>query len=92
LDVPVSLPITQFQVYVFRFSQTEGMTVWLNGASQPAASAAANTMALSEFIGARIGSDNGDLLEIAEIKAYGEAIDDAQRAWLVEQLLVKYSL
>jgi hypothetical protein len=92
LDVPVSLPITQFQVYVFRFSQTEGMSVWLNGASAPAATAPANTMALSEFIGARIGSDNGDLIEIAEIKAYGEAIDDAQRAWLVEQLLVKYSL
>jgi hypothetical protein len=92
LDVPVTLPITQFQIYVFRFSQAEGMTVWLNGASAPAAVAPANTAALSEFIGARIGSDSGSLIEVAEIKAYGEAIDDAQRAWLVEQLLVKYSL
>ena len=31
-------------------------------------------------------------MEVAEVKAYGEAINDAQREWLAQQLLVKYSL
>jgi len=50
------------------------------------------TANLLEYVGAQIGSDSGSLVDIAEFKAYAEAIDDAQRAWLVEQLLIKYSL
>ncbi len=92
LDVPVALPLTQFQVYTFRFSQQEGMAVWLNGVTAPAATAAANTITLTEFVQAQIGSSNGDAIDIAEIKAYAEAIDEAQRVWLVDQLLRKYSL
>lgn len=92
LDVPVALPLTQFQVYTFRFSATEGMKVWLGGAANPVAVAPALTDDLLEFVGARLGSSTGSLVEIAEIKAYGEAINDAQRDWLVAQLLTKYSL
>ncbi|MBK6734225.1 MAG: thiol-activated cytolysin family protein [bacterium] len=92
LDAPVALPLTGFQVYTFRFSATEGMKVWLGGAANPVAEAPAFTDDLLEFVGARLGSSTGSLVEIAEIKAYGEAINDAQRDWLVEQLLAKYSL
>ena len=92
LDAPVALPLTGFQVYTFRFSATEGMKVWLGGAVAPVAESAALTSDLLEFVGARLGSSTGSLVEIAEIKAYGEAINDAQREWLVAQLLAKYSL
>ena len=92
VDAPVALPLTQFQVYTFRFSATEGMKVWLGGAANPVATAPAFTDDLLEFVGARLGSSTGSLVEIAEIKAYGEAINDAQRDWLVAQLLTKYSL
>ncbi len=92
LDAPVSLPLTSFQIYTFSFSQTEGMKVWLNGSTTTAATDPAMTANLLQYIGAQLGSDSGSLVEIAEIKAYGEAINDAQREWLVQQLLVKYSL
>ncbi len=92
LDAPVSLPLTGFQIYTFSFSQTEGMKVWLNGSTTTAAVDQAMTGNLLQYIGARLGSDSGSLVEVAEVKAYGEAINDAQREWLVQQLLVKYSL
>ncbi len=92
LDAPVDLPLTGFQVYTFRFGQDDGMKVWLNGSATPASVDVAQTANLLQYIGARLGSDTGSLVEIAEVKAYGEAINDAQREWLVEKLLVKYSL
>ncbi|HPF69170.1 MAG TPA: thiol-activated cytolysin family protein [Candidatus Krumholzibacteria bacterium] len=92
LDAPVSLPLTGFQLYTFRFSRTEGMTVWVGGAQNPVAQNPALTSDLLEYIGARLGSSTGSSVDIAEIKAYGQAVNDAQRAWLVEQLLVKYAL
>jgi hypothetical protein len=92
LNAPVPQALTSFQVYVFRFSQAEGMTIWAGGGAQPVAANPANTAALLDYIGARMGSSNGALLEIAEIKAYAQAIDDAQRQWIIDDLLVKYAL
>lgn len=92
LDASTGLAHTQFSVYTFRFSQEEGMSVWVNGLEIPVGEDFSNTDALLDFLGARIGSRNGATVEIAEIKAYGEAIDDIQREYLVDQLLTKYSL
>ena len=92
LDASTGLAHTQFSVYVFRFSQEDGMSVWVNGLEIPVGEDFSNTDALLDFLGARIGSRNGATVEIAEIKAYGEAIDDVQREYLVDQLLTKFSL
>ena len=92
LDATTGLSHTQFSVYVFRFSQEDGMSIWLNGLEIPVGENFTNTDALLDFLGARIGSRNGATVEIAEIKAYGEAIDDVQREYLIDQLLTKFSL
>lgn len=52
----------------------------------------ANTVPLTEYTGARIGSSTGTMVDMAETKAYGQAVNDAQRKYIVDELLVKYSL
>ncbi len=92
LDATTGLNHTQFSVYTFRFSQMDGMQIWVNGLQVPVGEDGDLNTALLDFLGARVGSRNGATVDIAEIKAYGEAIDVIQREYLIGLLLTKYSL
>ena len=92
IDVSTPADFTAFNVYTFRFSQTEGMEVYVNGQLTPSGSDNTKTESLSAYLGARFGSQNGNAVQIAEIRAYGIAVNSEQRKYVVDQLLTKYSL
>jgi hypothetical protein len=92
LDATAGVPLDQFAVYTFRFSQEDGMSIYVNLDSSPAASAASYTTPLLSYTDAHIGTSGNAVIEIAEIKAYGIAFHDAQREWAAEQLMIKYRL
>ncbi len=92
LNVSLATPVDGYKLYTIRFSQTKGVEVFVNGQLTPSASNSATTQALNAFLGARIGSKNGNSLYIAEIKAYGSAVTELQRKSLDKKLLIKYGL
>lgn len=87
-----SPPVDQYNLYTIRFSRSDGLLVYINGSLTPNASDPSMTQALSSFLGARLGSNNGNPLYIAEFKAYGTAVSELQRKSLDKALLVKYGL
>jgi hypothetical protein len=92
LDATVGVPLDQFNVYTFRFSREDGMAIYVNLDSSPSAVAPSYTSPLLSYINASIGTRGNAVIEIAEIKAYGIAFNDAQREWVAEQLMIKYRL
>ena len=92
LNVTVSTPVDQFKLYTVRFSQTDGCQVYVNGSLIPTAALPSMNQRLTGFLGARLGSNNGNSVYIAEFKAYGTAVSDLQLKALDKALLVKYGL
>jgi hypothetical protein len=92
LDGPAGVPLTQFNVYTFRFTQDDGMSIYVNLDATPVAIAPSYTAPLLSYVDASIGTSGNAMIEIAEIRAYGIALHDAQREWLAEQLMLDYRL
>lgn len=92
LDANTNADFTQFNVFTFVFSQENGMEVYVNGEMTPSGKDISKTTPLSAYLGARIGSQYGHALQIAEIRAYGLAVNNEQRNYVVDELLTKYSL
>lgn len=87
----------QFQVFTFRFSQTDGLTIYINGLER--AHDASITAPLELFTGAKIGIasrtgspiDNISLL-IPDLQIYGIAVTPAQRRYVETGLLERYGI
>ncbi|MGH8014866.1 MAG: thiol-activated cytolysin family protein, partial [Candidatus Zixiibacteriota bacterium] len=92
LNVATTTPVDSYKLYTIRFSRINGLEVFENGSLTPKARDAGMNQALSSFLGARIGTQNGNALYLAEIKAYGTAVSELQRQSLDKALLVKYGL
>lgn len=92
LNAPLGGPVTGLNVLTFRFSRTEGMSIYVNMDAAPAATDPTLVLPLLSYTGARIGSSNGASIQIAELKAYGIAFHDAQRRMVVEPLMEKYGI
>ncbi len=92
LDAQSSTPLDQWNVVTFRFSQTEGMSIYVNNDPTPIGTDPSKTTALTSFLGARIGSEYGNQVLMAEIRAYGYAVTQPERDVIVRALLTKYSL
>jgi hypothetical protein len=92
LNASLNGPVTGLNVLTFRFSRTEGMSIYVNMDAAPAATDPTLVVPLLSYTGARIGSSNGASLQIAELKAYGIAFHDAQRRLVVEPLMEKYGI
>ena len=92
VDGDAGLSLRDFNVFTFRFSRTEGMTIHLNLWADPLAHDATCTLPLLSYEGARLGTSNGTVMEIAEIQAYGIAFHEAQRRYVAERLRVKYGI
>lgn len=92
VDGDAGVSLRDFNVLTFRFSREDGMQIFVNLRSEPVASAPANILPLLSYDGARLGSSNGTLIEIAEIKAYGIAFHEAQRRYVAEKLIYKYGI
>jgi hypothetical protein len=92
LNVATTTPVDTYKLYTIRFSRINGLEVFENGSLTPKAKDVGMNQALSSFLGARIGSQNGNALYLAEIKAYGAAVSELQRQSLDKALLVKYGL
>ncbi len=92
LDAVSSTPLDQWNVVTFRFSQTDGMSIYINNDPTPIGTDASKTSPLVSFLGARIGSEFGNQVLMAEIRAYGAAVTPAERDVIVRSLLTKYSL
>lgn len=92
--VTASLPtsVSEFKLYTVRFSEANGVEVFVNGELSPSASNPDFNEALVAFLGARIGARSGEALYLAEFKAYGTAVSDLQRKSLDKALLIKYGL
>lgn len=92
LNVTTVTSVDQFKLYTIRFSRTGGLDVFVNGSLTAVASDPTMTSSLTSFLGARIGSANGNSVYIAEMKAYGSAVSELQRQSLDKALLIKYGL
>jgi hypothetical protein len=92
LDVNTNADFTRFNVYTFVFSKENGMEVYVNGETTPSGKDVSKTSPLTAYLGARIGSQYGHALQMAEIRAYGLAVNGEQRKYVVDELLTKYSL
>ncbi|HKK20768.1 MAG TPA: thiol-activated cytolysin family protein [candidate division Zixibacteria bacterium] len=92
LDAQSSTPLDQWNVVTFRFSQTDGMSIYVNNDPTPIGTDPTKTTPLTSFLGARIGSEFGNQVLMAEIRAYGSAVTPAERDVIVRSLLTKYSL
>jgi hypothetical protein len=92
VDGDAGVSLRDFNIYTFRFSQEEGMEIFVNLGNTPVARAAYLVDPLDSYVGARIGTSNGTALEIAEIKAYGIAFHEAQRRYVAEKLMYKYGI
>ncbi len=87
---PASLDL--WNVVTIRFSQSEGMSIWVNNDPTPAGTDAGKTNALISYLGARLGSQNGSPLLMAEIRAYAHAVTQDEREVIISSLLTKYAL
>ncbi|KAA3635370.1 MAG: hypothetical protein DWP97_04865 [Calditrichaeota bacterium] len=92
LDANTTADFTQFNIYTFVFDKVEGMKVYVNNETTPSGIDTTKTAPLTAYLGARIGSQYGNALQIAEIRAYGVAVNDEQRKFVVDELLTKFSL
>ena len=92
LDANSPADFANFNVYSFIFSQTDGMSIYINGTQVAAGIDASKTQPLTSYLGARIGSQNGNALQMAEIRAYGIAVNSEQRKYVIDKLLTKYAL
>ncbi len=92
LDANSTTDFAKFNVYSFIFSQKDGMSIYINGELTASGSDLAKTTPISAYLGARIGSENGNALQIAEIRSYGITVNNEQRKYVVDQLLTKYAL
>ena len=92
LDGNAGVPLDEFNVYTFRFSQEDGMEIFVNLGTTPVARATQYVDPLDSYLGARIGTNTGTALEITEIKAYGIAFHEAQRRYVAEKLMYKYGI
>jgi hypothetical protein len=88
---------TDYQLYTFRFSQTEGMSIYVNGVLR--GSDPTLTMPLASFSSARMGvtdESGGDpgvwMIFLGEIQAYGKAMTDAERQDVEDEILDRYGL
>jgi len=90
LDALVAVPLDEFNVYTFRFSQTEGMSIFVNLDREPVAEDVLLTDHLQSFLRASLGSSNGTDLQIADLRAYGFATDPTQRLCMVKEMLNYY--
>lgn len=86
---------TDFKLYTFRFSQNEGMSIYVNGSL--AASDPSMTQPLTGFTGAQLGAadengfpDANHRLYLAEFKAFGAALTEEQREREEDQILREY--
>ncbi len=86
---------TEFRLYTFRFSRTEGMRIYVDG--QLAANDPTFTQPLTGFSGARIGGADergfpgaNHICYLAEFKAYGAALSDEEREREERQILEEY--
>ena len=92
LNASMTTAVDNFKLYTIRFSRTNGLDIFVNGSLTPKASNPSITTALNAFLGARIGTRNGEGVYIAEFKAYGQAVTELQRQSLDKKLLIKYGL
>ena len=92
IDGDAGVSLREFNVYTFRFSQEEGMEIFVNLGDTPVAYGEYLVDALYSYDGASIGTSNGTALEIAEIKAYGIAFHEAQRRYVAEKLMYKFGI
>ena len=90
LDAVVAVPLDEFNVYTFRFSRDAGMSIYVNLDIEPAAVDPALTARLLGFMGASVGSCNGTELQIADLRAFGFAVNPAQRLCLVKEMFNYY--
>jgi len=87
-----------YQLFTFRFSRTEGMQVYVNGAL--AASDPSLTGPITSFSGATLGSgdeqgytyDLERAVQLSEFKVFGEALDPVERKKQEDALRIRYSL
>lgn len=92
VNVPMQTPVDEFKLYTIRFSQKDGVTVYVNGSLDALAAEPTMKQPLVSFLGTRLGSAQGNPLQIAEFKAYGTAVSELQRKSLDKDLLIKYGL
>ncbi len=92
LDANTTTDFAKFNVYSFIFSQTDGMSIYVNGELVASGTDVSKTVPISAYLGARIGSQNGNALQIAEIRSYGITVNNEQRKFVVDQLLTTYAL
>ncbi len=92
LDANTTTDFSKFNVFSFVFSQTDGMSIYVNGEQVASGLDNNKNMPITSYLGARIGSQNGNALQIAEIRSYGITVNNEQRKYVVDQLLTKYAL
>ena len=98
LSADMGVPSQAFRLYTFRYSQTEGMSIYVDGAK--VAEDRSLTLPLSSFSGATLGGRDGSYqginplitLNFAEFRCFGIAATEAQRASIEREMLVKYGL
>ncbi len=98
LTAPTLLPSQQdYELLTFRFSQAEGMSIYVNGSLQ--ASDPSLTTPLSTLAGAVLGASDETgfpqasvSVYLAEFKAYGAALTDEQRSKEESALREQYGL
>ncbi|MBN1164088.1 MAG: hypothetical protein JXB45_05895, partial [Candidatus Krumholzibacteriota bacterium] len=90
--LPAQYSADQYNVYTFRFSQEDGMSIYVDLEREPINCDASKTSALLEHPGGRVGSSGGDPILIAEILAYGVAASEAQRLSIIRGIKERYSL
>ncbi len=88
---------SRWQLFTFRFSQTDGMSIYVNG--RLAARNKTLTDPLEAFPGAQFGAAGPEFVggsnfdsRFVEMKAYGTAATDAQRRAEEDALMIKYRL
>jgi hypothetical protein len=92
LDAVSPATLDLWNVVTIRFSQSDGMSIYVNNDPTPAGTDMSKTSSLISYLGARLGSQNGNQVLMAEIRAYAHAVTQAEREVIVSSLLTKYSL
>lgn len=89
--LPSSYTADDFNVYIFRFSKKEGMSIFVNFERQPIASDPSQILALIAYSDPCIGSNTGVPLQVVEVRAFGVAATEAQRIAIVKDFERKYN-
>jgi Thiol-activated cytolysin len=88
--LPSSYSADRFNVYTFRFSKDEGMSIYVGLESEPIAHDPNARIPLSVYVHPQFGSSSGSAVWIVELMAYGIAATDAQRLAMVRQISDRY--